>query len=90
MLSLIHALDDFLTPPSSASSSAAAPAARASLLLVFGRCRREKQNNMHMLRLHAHAAVYHMYTLLTLKFDAGGNYDLLPQVSTGHLFGILH
>lgn len=45
---------------------------------------------MHMLRLHAHSTVSHMHTVLALKFNAGRNYELLPQVSTGQLFGILH
>lgn len=35
-----------------------------------------------MLRLHAHGIVPHMHMVLALKFNAGRNYELLPQVST--------
>lgn len=67
-------------------------AATASWLLVFEKRTHAlgKQNNMQMLRLHAHTTVSHMHTLPALKFNAGRNYELLPQVSAKQLFGILY
>lgn len=59
-------------------------AAAASLLPVVEICTHtvRKQNNMQMLRLHARSTVPHMHTVLALKFNAGRNHELLPQVST--------
>lgn len=45
---------------------------------------------MQTLRMHALSTVphTHMHTVLAVKFNAGRNYELLPQVSTEKLFGI--
>lgn len=90
MLSLIHApisLDTFYS-----LLCIQLLAATASWLLVFEKCTHAlgKQNNMQMLRLYAHTTVSHMHTVLALKFNAGRNYELLPQVSAKQLFGILY
>lgn len=47
---------------------------------------------MQTLRMHAHSTVSrtHMHTVLALKFNAGGNYELLPQVSDEKLLGTVH
>lgn len=90
MLSLIHApisLDTFYS-----LLCIQLLAATASWLLVFEKCTHAlgKQNNMQMLRLHAHTTVSHVHTVLALKSNAGRNYELLPQVSAKQLFGILY
>lgn len=56
-------------------------AAAASLLLMLEMCTRMNAGN-HADASHTHAAVP------ALKFHAGRNYELLPQVSAGKQFGV--